>query len=554
MINIFKLLYANLSETQSFDLNNMADIMVAENVASSSGYIGIQALEKSYERKDTSRNPLYNQAKMYAEVYRFLGWIVSSEDAALRFNFTFLGIHVATAGDSSNKLFEQCLLGISYPNQILDVKFRDINKPFVSIMQTVALLDGEICRDEILIGPMNLSNGYDPEEIKDVASKIRGIRSTKKYSNLEHELLKLSESLEITLNTMRNYTRFVISALVFCGWLEKGTSRVYGSNKDFLKVTSKGNSLIDWLDSVTSINGDVLLEQDNVVIQMVSKLSFLQMLQRADFLVDKELADMTTSIDVAEKVFGKKDVLFSPYQYFNKRTIRGILPEYETDMGDKVIDFSVGESTSTYTFKSDKSIGATNAMTTRRNSTKHKLLQELAKWDGDTHKAIASISSDAISMKQMEFYPFTAELFQIIFGLDARAPQAGVNNERFDVIIPDAKYSVPVEVKSPTEEIMLSVKAVRQALENKVVLLSRYSQPYPTLYTISSFAVGHNIPNERSDVYKLIEDIHNTYGINIAISDIDTLLSAAYYCLLNGKNYLISDFSDVKGVISFANL
>ena len=114
MINIFKLLYANLSETQSFDLNNMADIMVAENVASSSGYIGIQALEKSYERKDTSRNPLYNQAKMYAEVYRFLGWIVSSEDAALRFNFTFLGIHVATAGDSSNKLFEQCLLGISF--------------------------------------------------------------------------------------------------------------------------------------------------------------------------------------------------------------------------------------------------------------------------------------------------------------------------------------------------------------------------------------------------------------------------------------------------------
>lgn len=555
LINIFKLLYANLSETQSFDLNNMADIMVSENVASSSGYIGIQALERSYERKDTSRNPLYNQAKMYAEVYRFLGWIVSGEDVALRFNFTFLGIHVATAGDSSNKLFEQCLLGINYPNKILDVRFSDINKPFVSIMKTVALLDGEICRDEILVGPMNLSNGYNSDEIKQAANRIKVIRSTKKYSNLELELLKLSDKLGITLNTMRNYTRFVISALVFSGWLEKNVSTVYGSNKDFLKVTSKGSEMITWLDNTVSIDGNTLLKKDDKVVREVSKLSFLQMLQRADFIVDKELANMTDAGNIAEEVFGGKDILFSPYQYFNKQDTRDLFPEYETDIGDKTIDFSVGDSTSTgYTFKSNKPIGTTNSIATKRNSAKHKLLDELDKWDGSTHNAIKSINKDAISMKQVEFYPFIAELFQIIFGLDARAPQAGVNNERFDVIIPDTKYSIPVEVKSPTEEVMLSVKAVRQALENKVVLLSRYSRPYPTIREISTFAVGYNIPNERSDVYKLIEDIHNTYDINVAISNVDVLLTAAYYCLLNNKTYLISDFSDVRGVISFANL
>ena len=91
-------------------------------------------------------------------------------------------------------------------------------------------------------------------------------------------------------------------------------------------------------------------------------------------------------------------------------------------------------------------------------------------------------------------------------------------------------------------------------MENKVVLLSRYNQHYPTIPEISTFAVGYNIPNERSDVYKLIEDIHSVYGINIAIADIGILLSAAYYCLLNNKNYLISDFSDVRGVINFADL
>ncbi len=555
LINIFKLLYANLANAQSFDLNNMADIMVAENVASSSGYIGAQALEKSYERKDTSRNPLYNQAKMYAEVYRFLGWIVSSEDAALRFNFTFLGVHVATAGESSGKLFEQCLLGINYPNKILDVKFRDINKPFVSIMRTVSLLDGEICRDEILIGPMNLSNGYNNDEIENTSDTIKNLRITKKYSNLKAELKKLSHDLGIEINTMRNYTRFVISALVFCGWLKKDISNVYGSKKDFLKITPKGTALIAWLDEVASINGSVLLEKDQTIINSVSKVGFLQMLRRADFLVDEELDAMEVEINEIAETFGAKKVLFSPYQYFDKQSIKDVLPDYETDIGDKTVDFAVSRSTAIgYTFKSDKSIGVVHTTTAKRNSAKHELLETLNDCKNDTHDAIRVMSGKAITMKQMEFYPFVAELFQIIFGLDARAPQAGVNNERFDVIIPDKKFSIPVEVKSPTEEVMLSVKAVRQALENKVVLLSRYGKYYPTIPEISTFAVGYNIPNERSDVYKLIEDIHTLYGVNIAIADMDILLSAAYYCLLNDKNYLISDFSDVRGVISFANL
>jgi len=555
LINIFKLLYANLANAHSYDLNNMADIMVAENVASSSGYIGAQALEKSYEHKDTSRNPLYNQAKMYAEVYRLLGWIVSDEDAALRFNFTFLGIHIATAGDASGKLFEQCLLGVNYPNKILDVKFRDINKPFISMLRTAVLLGGEICRDEILIGPMNLSNGYNTDEIKDVAHKINDLRSTKQYSRLDLELEKLAKSLGVTTVTLRNYTRFVVASLQYCGWFTKVSSSAYGAKKDFLKITPKGVKLITWLDEVVSINGSALLGKNQPTVSAVSKAGFLQMLKRADFLVDKELAAMEAELSEIAETFGKREVLFSPYQYFDKQSIKDALPDYETDIGDKIIDFTVGRSTSGgYTFQSDKSIGAVHATSAKRNSAKHKLLETLSDYKSDTHNAITAMSVEAKTMKQTEFYPFVAELFQIIFGLDARAPQAGVNNERFDVIIPDKKFSIPVEVKSPTEEVMLSVKAVRQALENKVVLLSRYNHHYPTIPEISTFAVGYNIPNERSDVYKLIEDIHSVYGINIAIADMGILLSATYYCLLNDKNYLISDFSDVRGVISFADL
>ena len=55
MIKIFKILYANLSNAKYFTLDNMAQVMTLENVASSSGYIGSQAVLKYYERTDKSR-------------------------------------------------------------------------------------------------------------------------------------------------------------------------------------------------------------------------------------------------------------------------------------------------------------------------------------------------------------------------------------------------------------------------------------------------------------------------------------------------------------------
>jgi hypothetical protein len=44
-------------------------------------------------------------------------------------------------------------------------------------------------------------------------------------------------------------------------------------------------------------------------------------------------------------------------------------------------------------------------------------------------------------------------------------------------MIVDATDSIPIEIKSPGEEMELSVKALRQAVENKVILLSRNQFP-----------------------------------------------------------------------------
>lgn len=141
---------------------------------------------------------------------------------------------------------------------------------------------------------------------------------------------------------------------------------------------------------------------------------------------------------------------------------------------------------------------------------------------------------------------------RFIFNRDAFAPSAGNNNMRYDVMIPDEEFSIPVEVKSPTEEEMLSVKAIRQALENKVLLLAR--KPYPTTYGVSSIACGYKLPNDRSDVYKLIDEIFQTYNINISILDVETLIKASFYCATTNSYYGVDSFVNKRGVIKFENL
>jgi len=183
------------------------------------------------------------------------------------------------------------------------------------------------------------------------------------------------------------------------------------------------------------------------------------------------------------------------------------------------------------------------------NLTIKKILEEYFKNDEAIDVSIDRFLLDVAALKQADFYPLVADLLSFIFDSDATTSPAGNNNMRYDVIIKDDKYSIPVEVKSPTEEIMLSVKAIRQALENKILLLSR--KPFPTTFDICSMAIGFNVPNKRSDVYQLIEDIYETYKINIAIADMKDLIIATLYCFENNTSFTISDFANYKGRIEF---
>lgn len=548
LIQNFKKMYVVFSNMELFNLDNMAEFFASEKLASSSGYIGDEALRRSYLIKDDSRKSMKMQAKSYAELFRFLGWITSG-DKALNFNFTYLGIHVALSGDGSKSLFEECLLGINYPNHIIDVKFKDINKPFVNMLIFADELDGKIHRDEILLGPMNLDNGYDLKEINSKLKNIKQLRSIGKITDLNSAIYSLSSDNGMKANSVRNLTRFVISSLEFSGWFEKQKLDIYGVPSSFLVLTQKGKRTISMIKNSFNLNGGSLnLKSENT--KKITEIALLDMFKRAGFDVSTELIKLEPVVDKIEKLYGKREILFSPYQYFSKEELDLLFPQYSIEIGNERRTISL-ETSDILSNNTKFDIEAKKSKFTKNQALTDILFDRLIKSSNNIELATMKFTTDIKTMKQSDFYPLVANLLGYIFDREAFPPSAGNNNMRYDVIIPDVNYSIPVEVKSPTEEEMLSVKAIRQALENKILLLSR--KPFITTFEISSFACGFNIPNERSDVYKLIDEIYETYKINIAILDMPILIKAAFSCAISQIFYDVADFKGKRGVINFEN-
>lgn len=549
VIKVFKGLFSEFSNVDFFDLDNIAEFFARENLASSSGYTGKEALKRSYSISDDSRKSMKMQAKSYTELYRFLGWIFSVNDSALKFSFSYLGMHIALSGEASKDLFEQCLLGIIYPNQILNVKFNDINKPFVSILLFAESLDNKIHRDEIIIGPMNLKNSLDKYEFNSKINKIKELRKTAKIILLNQAIQEISNENNMKTNSVRNLTRFVISALVYTGWFDKKNLSIYEKKSPFLVLTKKGEEVISLIKKSIDIYGNEFqaldLDQD-----IVSHFAFLNMLEAASFDVKMELLKYQTFKNMLVSKFNKERILFSPFQYFSNSELLKIFPETLIQLQDSHIESKITNEhyQKIYLYTTLKNTYFTKESDSQHDKIKKNLISKMS-MKSNIQSAIRLFLDEIKIMKQKDFYPLVANLLGLIFNRKAFAPPAGNNNMRYDVIIPDESYSIPVEVKSPTEEKILSIKAIRQALENKVLLLAR--KPFKTEYDISSFAIGFNIPNTRSDAYKLIDEIHQTYGINIAIMDMEELISAAFYCSKSNRYFDISEFKNKKGVIHF---
>lgn len=125
----------------------------------------------------------------------------------------------------------------------------------------------------------------------------------------------------------------------------------------------------------------------------------------------------------------------------------------------------------------------------------------------------------------IEFYDPIGSILRSI-GFNAKVVRNGDVNCRMDAIIIDDKNSIPIEIKSPRESKEICIKSIRQACENKIILLSR--KFHNTRYETSSLAIAFKYPTNRSDVDELINDFKKAFDINIGIIDIQDLLSLVW--------------------------
>lgn len=149
------------------------------------------------------------------------------------------------------------------------------------------------------------------------------------------------------------------------------------------------------------------------------------------------------------------------------------------------------------------------------------------------------------SQYTIEFYEVVGNILEEIGFKKVSVTREGDTNNRMDAIIIDDERSIPIEIKSPKEIEYINVKSVRQALENKIVLLSR--KFYSTEKDISSLAIGYNYPNDRSDVYESIDDIFETFSIKVGIISFSTLLKMFYRKRTDTKNIDLELIYNLKG-------
>lgn len=143
------------------------------------------------------------------------------------------------------------------------------------------------------------------------------------------------------------------------------------------------------------------------------------------------------------------------------------------------------------------------------------------------------------------FYPLIGTSLESIGFEQCYVHRAGDTNMRFDAAIVESNQSIPIEIKSPAEIPYINTKSIRQALENKIILHSRNFYKAKEAHT--SLAIGYKYPKERSGVYELIDDIKNSFGFNIGIIDIKTILELRWTVEIENKPIDLGPIYDLKG-------
>lgn len=461
-------------------------------------------------------------------------------------------------------IVEQCILGMNNPNKIMDVSYDESVRFFSCVLLAMNELDGYICREEMILGPMCV-NDNSPEEFSKMISYIRGLRGN--FTKLQSEVERLAKSLSgnkkegMTVTSVQNCTRFPISVLKYCDWVESENTNLYGRSVRFMKLTEHGKKTVAQLKTMKDVRLEDYERCSSAQKRALIRLGAYQMLGRAKFDLSTVESEVKEAEENCKEILDGKNLLFSPYQtieYSIANQALNITVERNNDTGDsadRVMPYIQAIEKKGVNTNQNVVVGKHTSID-RKYATKDTEeyiahIKELYKTIKNIDKLVQTVVEEHKKDKKTEFYPLIETVFRII-GVDCHKSRDGVNGERWDAMIRDPKRSIPIEIKSPTEEEHISIKAIRQALENKIILLSR--KTYITTDECSTYAVGYYPPNDRAEVADLIDSIKETYGYSIAVFDIGSLIKLTVNIILFGKGIDINKLYELEGIVNVTDI
>ena len=534
-VQVFRELYKEYKDAPSFDLDDMAATIAKTKLMTAYGYAGDAALALSNTENDSLNSTKMN-AKMYAEVFRLLGWVTSAGDNSYPLVFTYIGEHAALADDVL-PLYEQCVLGINNPQEIMDVKYDEKVRFFKATLFSLQDLGGIMYKHELCLGPMSIDD-LDKSQYNRMITYLKKLRGS--YGRYQDAYQALCDDLGVKPTLPDNSTRLPIAFMKTCGWVESQRTRKLYPPKSLecLCLTQHGADLANSLREVKDLRMDEYYSYPEHTRNSLIRLGVYSMLLRAGYDTSPVQETMRQDQVVCADILNGKELLFSPYQTLHRSVVDEALGIHREIAGtqthtDVLPDIKRTDANVNNICLTISTNGAHSTSDVEVNSFVQQVLD--AKSVGERKKDIIDkIFDDSITDTQTKFYPLVAMLFRVM-GLDCQASRPGDNGARWDAIIVDSEESIPIEIKSPTEEQHLSLKAIRQALENKVILLSRGT--HPTLPETTSLAVGYYLPNDRAEVTNLMSDFKTAFGYNIGIIDLKTLLTIAVTIVYDEKTF-----------------
>jgi len=259
MIHNYRLIFdaAERHRVDMFDLDFMTAVLTDNYQASSRGAVGANARVRS-ANDDRSRDPLYNQLKMYSEVYRMLGWLRPGE-RRLNFTTTILGAQIAD--DFSNRtdllfgLLRQCLISVCFPNPATENVGVVSQRPFSWLLRLAAALGGVITRHEMILGLLAIEDDQANNAFPSAVATIKNVRGGNRDA-LDEAVLAYAGLANVQVNTLENYTRLPVGVLKSgdVGWASAGrVEGLYSKPTEALTLSALGLADAAWASGAVDV-------------------------------------------------------------------------------------------------------------------------------------------------------------------------------------------------------------------------------------------------------------------------------------------------------------